>query len=604
MTNDYCLQHATIDWPLRSVPQARREGDIYWSFTGGLDEKRHVYIEGNGLPERFSSLKQSSFQVFELGFGFGLNFLLTASAWSHRAQPGQILHYVAVERAPVAPADLRRLLQQITISNKERLTQIYPAPVAGLHTLWFQPNVCLHLYLGDARSLLADGLLHNIDCIFLDGFAPIRNPDAWDPWVLKQLALASRSGATLCTYSVAGHVRRNLQAAGFQIQRRPGYGQKREMLHASLPPDTHEGTPLTVAPVSVAVIGGGLAGHQVARALSRRGIQPTIFDNGGIRLPMYALSPQVALNVNPESRLSLLGTQFTNNHLDVQRIGLQRKMSSGRRQRVLASLHPDVASDCGNGLLYTHGGFLYGKDLFTDETNTPDNRIQRGQVLDVVEQSDRVVVTFQPIHSPSTQIDNFDHVYIAAPDRALTVLSPVPLTPVWGQSVVIQADSTIDGPVIADGASIIPGPDGFQVSATYDRDRHSQSDPRYQDTEVLVHHFRRSHPDTRVQSIRAITGQRTTTPDRVPVAGPAPDWQALGAYCADNTQTRPFQNYSDRIGLLTGFGSHGTTLAPLLAEFLVASMMKEPTVLTRDLMTVLLPSRFLLRQVGRLQTPL
>ena len=73
----YCLQHAVIDWPSRSVPQARREGDIYWSFTGGLDEKQHVYVDGNELPERFDSLERSSFQVFELGFGFGLNFLLT-----------------------------------------------------------------------------------------------------------------------------------------------------------------------------------------------------------------------------------------------------------------------------------------------------------------------------------------------------------------------------------------------------------------------------------------------------------------------------------------------------------------------------------------------
>ncbi|MEM7364979.1 MAG: hypothetical protein AAF525_13230, partial [Pseudomonadota bacterium] len=84
-------------------------------------------------------------------------------------------------------------------------------------------------------------------------------------------------------------------------------------------------------------------------------------------------------------------------------------------------------------------------------------------------------------------------------------------------------------------------------------------------------------------------------------SAPAPNWAMLEAYCAEKRLALPFQHYSNRIGLLTGFGSHGTALAPLLAEFLVARMMAEPPVLERKLETVLLPSRFQLRQVGRLR---
>ena len=180
------------------------------------------------------------------------------------------------------------------------------------------------------------------------------------------------------------------------------------MLYASLPTSANERTQSTAKPVSVAVIGGGLAGHQIVHALTRRGIQPTVFDDVGVRLPMYALSPQVALNVTPESRLSLLGTQFTNNHLNVQRIGLRRQMPGGRRQRVLTSLHPDVASDTGHGLMYPYGGFLFSRDLFMSEADSQDNRLQHARVLAVDERSDGVAVTFQPTGSRSTRVEGFE----------------------------------------------------------------------------------------------------------------------------------------------------------------------------------------------------
>ncbi|MEM7365337.1 MAG: tRNA (5-methylaminomethyl-2-thiouridine)(34)-methyltransferase MnmD, partial [Pseudomonadota bacterium] len=545
-SNDrYCTDQAAVDWLTQSLPHAHREDDVYWSASGGLDEKRYVYIEGNNLSSRFRTLGRSSFLIFELGFGFGLNFLLTAETWLRHARPGRILHYVAAERTPVAIEDLRRLFRQLPIQNADRFIQIYPAPIAGLHTIWFQPGICLHLYLGEASALLADQSLSHIDCIFLDGFSPAQNPDAWTPHLLCELGDASRAGATLSTYSVAGRVRRNLEAAGFHIRRRSGFGQKNEMLTATLVRHQTANDHLTVSP-SVAVIGGGLAGRQVVRSLERRGIQPTTFDNGAASLPMYALSPQVSLSVTPESRLSLIGTQFTNNHLPVQRVGLHRHMAAQRRDRILSGLDPTIATSTPDGVLFTNGGYLYEKDVRGAEP-CQEHMLINASVTGLVEQDTGVVVTFvkHGAHSKPTMM-TFDHVYIAAPDQSLTPMTPVPLSLVWGQSAAITTDTNQPGPVVADGASIIPGPSGFLVSATYDRDRDARLGARYQDTETLIAHFRRSYPNLPIRKIVPMTGLRITTPVRVPIAGPAPIWAMLEAYCAEKRVALPFQHYSNR----------------------------------------------------------
>jgi tRNA U34 5-methylaminomethyl-2-thiouridine-forming methyltransferase MnmC len=75
-----------------------------------------------------------------------------------------------------------------------------------------------------------------VDAWFLDGFSPAKNPELWEPALLRAVAHHSAPGATLATYSAAGAVRRNLEAAGFAITRRPGFGRKRHMTTGTLKP--------------------------------------------------------------------------------------------------------------------------------------------------------------------------------------------------------------------------------------------------------------------------------------------------------------------------------------------------------------------------------
>lgn len=87
---------------------------------------------------------------------------------------------------------------------------------------------------GDARATLPRTAFA-ADAWFLDGFAPARNPQLWEPTLLHAVAERTLPGGTLATYSAAGHVRRALADAGLVVTRAPGFGAKRHMTRAARP---------------------------------------------------------------------------------------------------------------------------------------------------------------------------------------------------------------------------------------------------------------------------------------------------------------------------------------------------------------------------------
>ncbi len=219
-------QHPDILWR-GDVPVATAFDDPYFSLDDGLAETRYVFLEGNGLPDRF----RPEFRIAELGFGTGLNALVAARAWERSGQGGR-LSFTSFERFPLNAADMGRALAAFPdladlsrplIEGRERgATEI---------TL---PLMDLTLIVGDARKTLPlwDGAA---DAWFLDGFAPARNPELWEPCLLAEVARHTAPGGTAATYTAAGAVRRALAEAGFVVERRDGYGRKRHMTSARLP---------------------------------------------------------------------------------------------------------------------------------------------------------------------------------------------------------------------------------------------------------------------------------------------------------------------------------------------------------------------------------
>lgn len=211
-------QPPQLDWRDDLIPVSRQFDDPYFSLAGGLEETRHVFLAGNGLPGRF----RDGFQIAELGFGTGLN--LVAVLIAHRG-PGRV-SYTSFEAYPMPAADMARALAAFDglAEIAEPLLQQW---AAGARVLQF-PNVTARIIVGDARETLPqwDG---RADAWFLDGFSPAKNPELWSPELMAEVARHTAEGGTFATYTAAGHVRRGLAAAGFQVSRAPGFGRKRHM---------------------------------------------------------------------------------------------------------------------------------------------------------------------------------------------------------------------------------------------------------------------------------------------------------------------------------------------------------------------------------------
>ena len=213
-------------------PWSERFGDRYFSSASGLDETRHVFLQGNRLAERFAALRGGELlHIGETGFGTGLNFLCTWALFAELAPPGAGLVFHSLERWPLAPAELQAALSlwPALCPRAAALCARWAPPAPGRHR-WDFGAVQLQLDIDDVESALSRWPASGIDAWFLDGFAPAKNPGMWSDAVLAQVARASAPGATLATYTSAGWVRRGLQAAGFAVQRVPGHGLKRQMM--------------------------------------------------------------------------------------------------------------------------------------------------------------------------------------------------------------------------------------------------------------------------------------------------------------------------------------------------------------------------------------
>src|SRR5262245_58367344 len=175
-----------IDWQ-DGQPVSRRFGDVYFSRDSGLDETRHVFLEGNALPERWVALPpRGRFTLGETGFGTGLNFAAAWRLWEEVAPAGARLRYVSVEREPLAAADIARTLAmwpELARYRDALLAQWSDLPPGWHRFVFAGGRVVFTLLVGDVRAALPrlDG---RVDAWFLDGFAPAKNPEMWQPEVL------------------------------------------------------------------------------------------------------------------------------------------------------------------------------------------------------------------------------------------------------------------------------------------------------------------------------------------------------------------------------------------------------------------------------------
>jgi tRNA 5-methylaminomethyl-2-thiouridine biosynthesis bifunctional protein len=302
------LRPARLEFADDGIPYSSTYGDIYHSPHGGPAQARHVFLGGNNLPQRWQGRQR--FVILETGFGLGLNFLATWQAWRNDIQRSRRLHFVSIEKHPFTVADLATA-QQAWPEFAElatRLQQQWPVLTPGMHRLYFEDDqVVLTLLFGDATTQLGS-IDASVDAFYLDGFSPAKNPELWTPQLCRGLARMAAPAATLATWSVAGEVRAALTAAEFDLQKRPGFAGKWQMLTGRSRSHRPERRPLPSERRAI-VIGAGIAGSATAHRLAAAGWQVTVLEQAAE--PATGASSNIAGMLRPlpsadDNRLSRL----------------------------------------------------------------------------------------------------------------------------------------------------------------------------------------------------------------------------------------------------------------------------------------------------------
>lgn len=287
------LTFATLSFNATQTPVSEQFDDIYFSTQDGLAESEYVFQEGNQLWMKWQSHTLPHFVIAETGFGTGLNFLAVAEKFSEFRQQFpehglQRLYFISFEKFPLTAEQLKTVHSSYPqfAEFSQKLTACWQPHQTGCQRYHFGA-IYLDLWFGEmAESLVQLGDYHNqqIDCWFLDGFSPEKNPEMWNAHLYQQMFRLTRNGGSFATFTAASAVRRGLQAVGFEVKKRKGFGKKREMLWGEKPQESEaselkfpyyaqSGKPTQ----DIAIIGGGVASLFCAYSLLARGKQVTLY---------------------------------------------------------------------------------------------------------------------------------------------------------------------------------------------------------------------------------------------------------------------------------------------------------------------------------------
>jgi tRNA U34 5-methylaminomethyl-2-thiouridine-forming methyltransferase MnmC len=193
----------------------------YHSVHGAIQESKHVYIDA-----ALSTCEKDTINVFEMGFGTGLNALLTYQYALHHEKK---INYFTIEKYPLSESEYKILNYESIINLPEKgvLHKLHSAPI-GTDTK-ITNSFSFTKYHTDIKTLSCS---FPIDVCYYDAFAPDIQPDLWSSEIFLEIYQAMNPGGVLSTYSAKGQVKRNLIKAGFTIEKLKGPPGKREILRA------------------------------------------------------------------------------------------------------------------------------------------------------------------------------------------------------------------------------------------------------------------------------------------------------------------------------------------------------------------------------------
>lgn len=603
------IRPAALAMTAEGTPFSAEYGDVYCSREGGIAETVHVFLAGNGLPARWR--ERQRFVIVETGFGAGLNFLATWDAWRRDAAPGR-LHFVSVEAHPLQRSDLVAALAPWPELDElaARLANAYPALVPGFHRLHFDGGrVTLTLALGEAEAMLA-ALGARADAFYLDGFAPASNPAMWSTGVFRELGRLAAPGATLATYTVAREVKERAAAAGFRLEKRPGFGRKREMLTGVF---AGGASPVPAPPRRVAVIGAGLAGTACAERLAARGVAVDLVERhpGAAREasgnPAGVLRPMVSAAWTPQSRFTAAAAGYGVRELrgwdSLPAWQPSGVLQLGRGERHAAKLAADAdrmgapgdflrpvdAREAAviAGVPVSGPGIWFGSGAWAVAPSVCHARLlHAGATLRQVFAREAVLVRtagggWRVLDGAGALLSEADAVVLASAARTveLPFAATLPVRLVRGQTTLIPVRRPAPQVPVCREGCIAPASDGFHaLGATFGEDDPERA-PRAADNAENLGRLERMLPGYGAGldpgRLAAWVGFRAVSADRLPLAGalPPPDggpplWACLA------------------------LGARGLTWSALTAELVASGLCGDPLPLERDVRAALDPARF------------
>jgi len=199
----------------------------YHSMHGAVQEARHVFLK-MGLDFWMNeNPDQNTLHILEIGFGTGLNALLTLM---HAEKSSVNLLYEGVEAYPVSSEELAQL-NYLEAAD----AQAFEAVFEKMHqTPWEQTETITEAFQLKKRKQTFETLedQNQHDLIYFDAFGARVQPELWEEPIFQKMFNALKPGGVLVTYAAKGSVRRAMQAVGFKVERLPGPPGKREMLRA------------------------------------------------------------------------------------------------------------------------------------------------------------------------------------------------------------------------------------------------------------------------------------------------------------------------------------------------------------------------------------
>lgn len=652
---------ADIDWR-DGLPYSLQFDDIYYSAESGINQSRHVFIDGNNLIDRWQQLpidESSMFTIAETGFGTGMNFLLTWKLWEQFAPKDANLHYISCDKHPLSKKDLIKCLEKWPELSDHAIQLIdqYPILTPGYHYLTFNNSrITLTLMLGDALECYEQLLLcgdsnleqqlrsSHINAWYLDGFSPSKNQAMWSENLLTIIAMLSKNGTTLATYSAANQVKSALKNAGFIIEKRRGFGAKRHMVCAyykelSSNSEKYRHTPWHVSPPvkmntkSALVIGGGLAGCFIANNLAKRGWTVTLLEEKsnvgccGSANQQAVLFPKLSAYKSPFTQFMLYSFIYANHVyralLNQYKIGelkgsllLAHNAKEEKNQESLVNwlkAYPELGQlidnkeatelsglslQCG-GLFIPFSGWINSPELckilinnnrislITEKKINTINFNQKNWVVDDLEASVLILANGQ-------QINHFQET------------DYLPVKSIRGQMTTIQTtenSSKLKIPLCAEGHVLPSLENSHKIGATYNIGI-SEPEIDTQDDQLNLGRLKQMVPEVEWSThvLNHWAGIRAASPDYLPIVGPvskANEYKKIYSGLQTNSKRWIAQPgpYYPGLYACAAFGSRGLTTIPLATEWLACLINNEISILPRKLVQAISPARFLRKKI-------